>query len=36
MRRRTMAISSEGRITAWVLSSLPFMMYGSTMLTALG
>jgi len=34
MRRRIIAISSEGRITAWVLSSLPFVMYGTTMLTA--
>lgn len=36
MRRRIAAISSEGRITAWVLSSLPFMMYGATMITAPG
>ena len=36
MRRRISAISSEGRISAWVLSSLPFLMYGATSLTAPG
>ncbi|MDT8327878.1 MAG: type II secretion system F family protein [Roseovarius sp.] len=34
MRRRITAISSEGRITAWMLSALPFMMYGATKITA--
>lgn len=34
MRRRITAISSEGRITAWILSSLPFLMYGATKITA--
>lgn len=36
MRRRISAISSEGRITVWVLSSLPFLMYGTTSITAPG
>ncbi|MGB5865483.1 MAG: type II secretion system F family protein [Sulfitobacter sp.] len=36
MRRRISAISSEGRITVWVLTSLPFLMYGVTSLTAPG
>lgn len=36
MRRRIKAISSEGRISAWVLSSLPFLMYGATSITAPG
>lgn len=34
MRRRVKAISSEGRISAFILSALPFLMYGSTKLTA--
>lgn len=36
MRRKIKAISSEGRISAWVLSSLPFVMYGGTSITAPG
>ena len=36
MRRKIKAISSEGRISAWVLSSLPFIMYGGTSITAPG
>ncbi|MFK7938197.1 MAG: type II secretion system F family protein [Roseovarius sp.] len=34
MRRRIKALSAEGRITAIVLSSLPFLMYGATLMTA--
>lgn len=34
MRRRIKAVSSEGRISAVILSSLPFAMYGGTLLTA--
>lgn len=34
MRRRIKALSAEGRITAVVLSSLPFLMYGATLMTA--
>lgn len=30
MRRRIKAISSEGRLSAWVLSSLPLVIYGAT------
>jgi tight adherence protein B len=34
MRRRVKAISSEGRISALILSVLPFLMYGATTITA--
>jgi tight adherence protein B len=34
MRRRVKAISSEGRISALILSALPFLMYGATTITA--
>lgn len=34
MRRRISAVSSEGRISALLLSALPFVMYGGTMITA--
>lgn len=34
MRRRVKAISSEGRISAILLSALPFLMYGATTITA--
>jgi tight adherence protein B len=30
MRRRIKAISSEGRLSAWVLSALPLVIYGAT------
>lgn len=36
MRRRVRAISSEGRISALILSALPFLMYGATQITAPG
>ena len=34
MRRRVLAVSSEGRISAIILTSLPFVMYGGTLITA--
>ncbi|PTX54645.1 tight adherence protein B [Litoreibacter ponti] len=34
MRRRIKAISSEGRISALLLSAMPFLMYGATTVTA--
>ncbi|MAM62286.1 type II secretion system F family protein [Maritimibacter sp. UBA3975] len=34
MRRRVAAVSSEGRITAFILSAMPFVMYLGTVLTA--
>jgi len=34
MRRRVKAISSEGRISAIILTALPFLMYGATTVTA--
>lgn len=34
LRRRVKAISSEGRISAYILSALPFLMIGTTMITA--
>lgn len=34
MRRKIKAISSEGRISAYILSGLPFIMYGGTTITS--
>lgn len=34
MRRRIKAISSEGRLTSWFLSSLPLVIYGMTSMTS--
>ncbi len=34
MRRRVKAISSEGRISAIILTALPFLMFGATLITA--
>lgn len=34
MRRRVMAVSSEGRISALILTAMPFLMYGGTVITA--
>jgi len=34
MRRRIKAVSSEGRISALLLSCLPFLMFGGTLITA--
>lgn len=34
MRRRIKAVSSEGRISAMILTAMPFVMYGGTLITA--
>ncbi|TNC59409.1 type II secretion system F family protein [Rubellimicrobium roseum] len=33
MRRKIKAISSEGRLSAWFLSAIPFLIYGMTSIT---